>query len=116
MIRPFKVQDGIDIVGEQAKDEANLNAIAGPGYTLVDKGKPVACGGVRIYGVGDAWFAMKDSAPKIELVRESKKWLNEITKENNLWEVFAWPNLKDMDKARRFLKHMGFVPTEAFVR
>ena len=118
MIRKYTAQDGIDILGENMSEESKLNAVAGPGYTMIVGGKPVACGGVRIYGVGEAWFAMNQEAEnhKFQLIKESKRWLDEITRENNLWETFAWPKLDDMDKARRFLKHMGFKPLEAFVR
>jgi len=116
MIREFTVQDGVDILGSEAREDAELNQMSGPGYTMLKGGKTVACGGIKIAGVGEAWFAAGEEAKdyKIQIARESRAWLDRIMEQHRLWRLFAYPGTHE--SARRFLKYMQFYPYDIYMR
>lgn len=111
----FTPADIAIITGDRTRASiANHNCVAGPGYTVLVDGKPIACGGIRVHGCGVAWFAFSKEAEKEHLktiIREAKKKLEEMQRENELCEVFAVS--EDTDT---WLKHLGFKKKDIFVR
>ena len=111
MIKPYEPQDAIDLCGDETKRAAaNLNQLAGPAFTLFLDKKPIACGGVRIYGVGELWMLTNDENRKKHIksiYRASKEEINKMIRENHLWRVMA-----ERNEADTWLKHLGFKESE----
>ncbi len=117
-IEPYIYSHGLAIQGDDILQGAALNQISGPAFTLMtDEKKPkvLACGGVRIQGLGEAWAiydkeALKDF-PKT-LLAASRDALTEMIAEERLIRVFAESSVSD-----KWLKSLGFVKQEnIFVR
>lgn len=84
-----------------------MNQVAGPAFSLFSDRKPIACGGVRIYGVGEMWMISNDENRKNhirEIMRASKEQIDKMIRENHLWRVMA-----ERNEADAWLKHLGFV-------
>lgn len=79
----------------------------GPALSLVDNGKVLVCGGLRL-GVAEAWmmptrdFALHDTRT---MLRTSRELLQELYAGAGVWEVFAVKKGAD-----RLLEHLGFLP------
>ncbi len=103
------------ITGDRSKiGIANHNQVAGPGFTVLEDGKPIASGGIRTFGVGAAWFVFGKEAKEKHLkmiIKNAREKLDEMQRENELCEVFALS--EDTDT---WLKHLGFVKKDIFVR
>lgn len=110
-IKPFNPNDAIKLCGdEKQRPNANLNQAAGPAYSLYLNKKPIACGGVRCYGVGELWMLTTDENREKytkEILRASKEQIDLMIRENHLWRLMA-----ETDKSESFLKHLGFVESE----
>lgn len=85
----------------------------GPAWTIWDNNSRVVSAGVIIHwpGVGEVWMFLSDwiySHP-VEFCRISKRKLDEVISENNLWRVQA-PICADMTANIAFAQAMGFNP------
>jgi len=111
MIKPYEPQDAIDLCGDETKRAAaNLNQLAGPAFTLFLDKKPIACGGVRIYGVGELWMLTNDKNRKNhikDILRASRKQIDKMIYENSLWRIMA-----ERNEADAWLRHLGFRESE----
>lgn len=96
-------------------NSAIINQISGPAFTLIEDGKILGCGGLRVAGVAQAWAyfstdALKDK-PKT-ILKESRAAVNEMIAENRIYRVYADPDADDS-----WFEHLGFVKQEkVFVR
>ncbi len=106
-IAKYIAADAVLITGDRKKvDMANHNQTAGPGFTVLKDGKPIACGGIRTFGVGVAWFVMNEEAKKnhpLMIIRKAKKAMDEMQRENELCEVFA-----ESENCDKWLEELGF--------
>lgn len=87
-------------------DRANSDLIAGPAWTIVDGKKILACGGVRVLGIGEAWFLASEEAKSDKLMavmRIVKEKLKEMRAAEKLYRIFA-----ENEISENFLKHLGF--------
>lgn len=107
MIKPYDPQDAVDLCGDESKRaQANLNQLAGPAFTLFLDRKPIACGGVRIYGVGETWMLTNNENRKNhikEILRASKEQIDKMIHKNSLWRIMA-----ERNEADAWLRHLGF--------
>jgi hypothetical protein len=133
-IHKFSVDDVCSITGtNELVQAARINQIAGPAYTAFKDGKPVACGGIRTVGVGEAWALY---SPEIlletkkrqqafitseqrrndvdEIATKSLLWLNNMIRNESIWRL--WSECPTPIPNQKFLKHMGFTKVEAFLR
>ncbi len=113
-IKPYNPDDAIKLCGDESKREAaNLNQVAGGdkgSFTLFLDKKPIACGGIRIYGVGELWMITNDENRKAHIhsiYRASKGQIDLMIRENHLWRIMAERNESDA-----WLKHLGFIESE----
>lgn len=110
-IKPYQPDDAIKICGDETKREAaQLNQVAGPAFTLFIDKKPIACGGVRIYGVGELWMLSNDENRRKHIksiYKTSKNQIESMVSENHLWRIMA-----ERSEADAWLKHLGFVKSE----
>jgi len=124
-IKSFNPEDAVNILQDQSVlQKAKFNQNTGPGYTAFRDGKPIASGGVRMYGVGEAWGIFSDEAlkhkfipemPRWDLFHDCREWLDRIIKENNLWRLYAEPTIPD--KAHKlFLERLDFEEKQLFIR
>lgn len=106
-IKKYSPNDAIFLSQDESKRAAaHLNQVAGPAFTLFSDKKPIACGGVRIYGVGELWMISNDKNRKNHIksiYSTSKKEIEKMIRENHLWRVMAERNESDA-----WLKHLGF--------
>ncbi len=106
-VKKYISADAVIISGNRdIVTQANHNQAAGPGFTVFDGKTPIACGGIRVQGVGMAWFIFNEQAQKEHLktiIREAKEKLDEMQRNNELCEVYA-----ESDNADVWLKHLGF--------
>lgn len=111
IVKPFLPADQVIITGNRNHAElACHNQVAGPGFTILDGKTPIACGGIRVQGVGIAWFAMTEEARKkhsMSVFSKAKKKIEEMQREQELCELFA--TSEDCDS---WLKHLGFHKVE----
>lgn len=100
--------DLVILSGERlCAEDARLNQIAGPAFTIVDNGRPIACGGIRIDGVGEAWCVLSEQARNEKLksvMKIIKSKIDEYQREEKLYKMFA-VNVA----SENFLRHLGFV-------
>jgi len=104
--KPYIASDLIIITGDRNKTQlANYNQAAGMGFTIFDGKTPIACGGVRVQGIGVAWFAMSEEAKKhpVSVIRKAKKRIEEMQRKQEVCELFA--ESVDTDK---WLESLGF--------
>lgn len=105
-VKPYIAADAAIItVNRDIVSSANHNQAAGPGFTVFDGKKPIACGGIRVHGVGMAWFLMNDGVKKhpVAIIRKAKEAIEQMQRENELCEVFAVS-----DNADKWLETLGF--------
>lgn len=101
-------------------NQAIVNQISGPAYTLMtDEKKPsiLACGGLRMNGIGQAW-AMFDQRALVEhgilLARKARLVLDTCIAEERAYRVYA-ESSEGVDK--KWFEHLGFTNSERlFVR
>ena len=104
----FAAADEVIITGDRNRtDNANLNQVSGPAFTILDNdGKPIACGGMRIQGVAEAWYQMNQIAEKEHLkyvMRQCKEKLEEMQREEKIFQMYAKNVISE-----NFLEHLGF--------
>lgn len=93
---------------------ASLNQVAGPGFALIDGGKVIAIGGVRVQGVGQAWALLSpavlgDDDGKFDrknkvLMTTARSVLEECIRNEHLYRIYAEASV---DKPA-FYEHLGF--------
>ena len=112
----FSVDDAFAIDGNT--DRANihrLNQQTGPGYTVVEDGKILGCGGIRTQGIGEAWALYSPEAKdrRRELLEKTRYWMDMMAREERLWRIWSEapiaPNVN-------FIKHLGFEKIEAYLK
>lgn len=107
MIKPYDPQDAVDLCDDETvRAQADLNRLAGPAYSLFLDKKIIACGGVRIYGVGEMWMLTNDENRKNhikEILRASKKQIDKMIRKQKLWRIMA-----ERNETGAWLKHLGF--------
>lgn len=110
-IKPYSPDDAIFLYGDESKRAAaHLNQVAGPAFSLFSNRKPIACGGVRIYGVGEMWMLSNNENRKShirDIFRASKEQIDLMIRENHLWRIVA-----ERNEADAWLKHLGFIESE----
>lgn len=117
-VKPYRMEDALQLLkspGEIAW--AKLNEVSGPGFSGWLDGKLLGCGGIRVYGLGEAWAIFSPEAKddmKIELFRQARKKLKEMIKSNNLWQVIATTRNITAQQAN-FLEHLGFEKSECYI-
>jgi hypothetical protein len=115
IVKLYNPEDAIKLCGDESKrPQANLNQSAGPAYSFYEDKKLICCGGVRIYGVGEAWLLTTDENRRNHaktIMRVSKEQLDKVIRENSLWRLWAETKVSE-----NFLEHLGFEPMKAFVR
>ncbi len=110
MIKKYHPDDAVYLSDESKRAAAHLNQVAGPAITLFKEKKPIMCGGVRIYGVGEFWMLTNDEGRKNhirEIFRASKEQIELFIRENHLWRVVA-----ERNEADAWLKKLGFVESK----
>lgn len=110
MIKPYNPDDAIELCGDKTKREAaNLNQVSGGengSFSLFIDKKIIACGGVRIYGVGELWMISNNENLKKHIksiMRATKEQIDLMIRENHLWRLMA-----ERNEADAWLKHLGF--------
>lgn len=116
-IKPYRMEDALRLLKDP--DEiawAKLNEVAGPGFTGMFDGKVLGCGGIRIYGVGEAWaiFSPEAKERKKELLRQVRSKFKEMIKTANLWQIIATTRNLTPQQAN-FLEHLGFEKSECYI-
>ncbi len=102
---PFLPSDAVLLTNNrEIADKANYNQAAGPGFTIIENGKPIASGGIRVYPVGIAWFILnKETNHLMTIIREAKVKLKEMQRDEKICELYA-----ESDNGDVLLKHLGF--------
>ncbi len=120
MIKKFSVDDIKQFTDDPEEIEAGkLSMGTGPAFSLFDDdGKLVGSGGVRVYGVGEAWLVGMDlENHKLSLLRGIKEKMDEIIREQALWRVYAYPKGGEgVEKQRRLIEHLGFTEYQTYIR
>lgn len=99
-------------------DASALSQIAGPAYTLM-KGRKIvlACGGIRVMGIGQAWACFDPKAlqdERMALVRASKRILDTMIAAERLFKIYAEASEGVPDN---WFETMGFIKQQKiFVR
>ncbi len=113
----FTVSDACQILGSNDEiDVARINLTTGPAYSAWLNNELVACGGVRVRGVGEAWalYSPKALEKKLSLLRHSRAWLDRIIRDEALWRV--WSESPRAKANKNFLEHLGLRKISAFLR
>lgn len=113
----FTVEDACQILGSNDEiDTARINLVTGPAYSAFLNNELVACGGVRVLGIGEAWalYDKKALEKKLSLLKHSKAWLNRIIRDEKLWRI--WSECPEPKPNQNFLEHMKFRQLPAFLR
>ncbi len=102
---PFLPADAVILTGDRdVAAQATRNCTAGPGFTILEDGKPMASGGIRIYSVGMAWFILnKEAAHLTTVIREAKATLEKMQRDERICELYAESENGDV-----LLKHLDF--------
>lgn len=107
-IEPYTLDHYRAMTGEKENlGMACLNQIAGPGFMLFDdSGQPIALGGVRVQGIGQAWCLLSPAILKRRktLLRTAQEVLTECINHEKLYRVYAEASV---DTAA-FYEHLGF--------
>ncbi len=84
-----------------AQGWAYFNQTAGPAFTgFLDK-SPIICGGLRIFGVAEAWAYVSPKlqsdrlSARITILRQMLERFEELQREHNLWRIWADINKGD---------------------
>ncbi len=108
----YSPEDAIRLMG-CTPEQAAFNVATGPAYSFfTEGGELVGCGGVRIYGVGEAWLITGDKAKgemKKTLLQTTANTMDKIVRDERLWTLIA-----DSAKNGNFLEHIGFKKIEAY--
>lgn len=116
-IRPYRMEDALQILTEPVDIAfAKLNEVAGVGFTAMVEGKVLGCGGIRTFGVGEAWgvFSPEFKERKKDMLRLSRDNFREMIKSQNLWNVFA--TTRDISPQQaNFLEHLNFKKSECYI-
>ena len=111
IVKAYNPEDAIKLCGDESKrPEANLNQSAGSAYSLFLDKELIACGGVRIYGVGEMWLVTNDECRKKHIktiLRASREQIDLMVRENSLWRLLA-----ETEISENFLEHLGFVKSK----
>lgn len=114
-IKGYNPDDSIKICGDERKRPlANLNQSSGPAFSIFEDDELLGCGGVRIYGMGEAWCTFTRYAKtqkKMTILKATRQQLDLIIREHKLWRLFA-----ESEFNSTFLKHLGFEKKDLFVR
>lgn len=110
---PYSPKDALKLI-ECSPIQANFNQIAGPANSFFSEdGELLACGGVREFGVGEAWLMCSDKVKgsmKKTLLETTAFVIDKYIRENRYWKLYA-----DSENNGNFLKHVGFKPIQTFV-
>lgn len=106
----FSAQDilGIaQIMTPERLQNARLNQISGPAFTVSDeKGKVLACGGIRTIGIAEAWALLGDiKKNKRQVFETCSNYLEQMIRQERVWRVFAEA---ETPESVRLLSHLGF--------
>jgi len=115
----FQPEDMLRISGDTEVMAANarLNQVAGPAHSVFIDDKLVACGGVRIAGVGEAWACY---SPEVlehiwDVFKHTRANMEQAVREQHLWRLYAEMSVQDK-RHRLFLKRLNFNQIEAYVK
>lgn len=94
------------IAGDEHLAAACLSQVSGPAFTLIEGGQILAIGGVRVQGIGQAWFMMgpDGTAHTKSVLRAVRAGIEQSIKQEKLYRLYAEVTV---DKPA-FLKHLGF--------
>ncbi len=116
-IRPYKTEDALQILDDPAKIAwAKLNEVAGPGFTWIENGKVLACGGIRTCGIGEIWAAFSPEAKKKKktLLGKARSKIEDMIESARLWTIVA--PVKDITPQQaNFLEHIGFKKCTCYI-
>ena len=96
-----------------------MNQLGGFPLLTDEKKRPkvLACGGVRVAGIGHAWAAFDQEALKdfpVMMARKAKTILEACIEEEKLYRTYAEAS---EGVSARWFEHLGFVPAkDTFVR
>jgi len=110
----FAAADEVIITGDRTRtDSANFNQVSGPAFTILDNnGNPIACGGLRIKGIAEAWFQInKEKKQLVYIMKKCREKLNAMQREEKICQMFAMS-----DNSENWLEHLGFKKEDIFVR
>lgn len=119
MIKKFSLDDIKKLTDDPEEiEQGKLSLGTGPAFSLFDDdGQLVCCGGVRVYGVGEAWLVgVNMEQHKLSALKALKEKIDEIVREQALWRIYAFPKGDRLDKERRLIEHMGFTLYETYMR
>lgn len=96
--------------------DARFKQIAGPALSIFLNDDLVACAGIQTTGVGEAWAIFSEKAKKERraLLVETKKYLDFLIREHDLWRI--WAESPETKPQESFLEHLNFRKLKAFVR
>ena len=110
--KQYSPQDAIDLI-QCTPLQANFNQATGTAYSFFsEKEELLACGGVREFGVGEAWLiASPDVKGKMKktLLQTTASVIDKIIRDGRMWRLWA-----DSEHNGNFLHHVGFKKAEAF--
>lgn len=113
----FNPEDMLSLLkNTDCADNARLKQISGPALSIFLNDELVSCAGIQTSGVGEAWafFSEKAKEHKRALLVETKKYLDFLIRENDLWHI--WAECPDEIVKQNFLEHLNFRKIQAFVR
>jgi hypothetical protein len=90
---------------KKQRELARMNIQNGTAQSYFWDGQLMACGGIRMVGLGEAWLACKPTVRnnhKKELLRQTRKELKSA-QDQGLWCIWAAPRISE-----NFLQHLGF--------
>jgi hypothetical protein len=112
-IRPYKAEDLKILVPDIAPGWSEVNQTSGPAITVVLDGEILLCGGLRIYGLGEAWLACSQNARehhKKSIFEISKEYIEKFATEKNIWRLVTSAK-EGMPQSPEFIKRLGFIET-----
>ena len=109
-LRPFSPQDIVEMTGDPSlEDWASICMMAGPSASIYHQGHIIASGGLRMAGVGEAWFVGADNirVQAKTLLKMAREQLDTWHKAEKAWRIFAYADPR-IESAQTFLKHLNF--------
>ena len=116
-IRPYKAEDGMKMLAnllgglkEDSEKQCKEAEAEGLAFTVLYKGKIVACAGIikQRKGVGLAWALYPPDIGKYHIdPRITKDRLRELMEEHNFWRVESTVRA-DFPAGQSYLRYMGF--------
>jgi len=117
----FSVEDACHLLGSNDElDTARINLVTGPAYSAYLNNQLVACGGIRVRGIGEVWAIYSEKAREDNFTRNkqivvnTRAWLDRIIRDERLWRV--WSESPQAKPNQNFLEHMRFRKLPAFLR